>query len=95
MGNTPKELRELAESALRQLCDKIGVTYCRNTKTPGGWFLESVTYAQSNIAQWSDDPEKWSISYPLGNYGQNLRNAEIYDRCWFAHRCLTEKERMI
>lgn len=86
------ERRELAESALRNLCDRIGVSYTTETKpVDGAWFLDTINRNHVNIAQWSEYTEGQSISMPLGNYGQNLTHEEVYDRCWFANRCFTER----
>ncbi len=83
--------RSLAESALQQLCGAIGVDYTTEGEpVDGAWFLSSVTRGRVNIEQWSEGTRTGGrgVSQPLGSYGLNLTNSEVYDRCWFAHRVL-------
>ena len=85
------ERREIAESALKQLCERINVRYTTETQPlSNAWFLESVTRGRVNIMQWQDDVNRSrGINGPLGSYGLNLTHEQVYDRCWFADRILT------
>lgn len=88
------ERREVAESALSQLCDKMGVQYTTETaQVDGAWFLETVTRGRVNIVAWTtgDSGRPCCITYPLGSsQTMNLTHEQVYDRCWFAHRCISE-----
>jgi hypothetical protein len=89
------ERRELAESALKHLCESIGVRYgTEGTFDQGAWFLDTITRNKVNIAQWSEGSRKGgrSVHMPLGSYGENLTHEQVYDRCWFADRCFTARE---
>ena len=88
------ERREIAESALKSLCARVGVAYTTESQyVEGAWFLESVTRGRVNIAAWCEGSRHngRSIEWPLESYGQNLTHAEVYDRAWFADRCFTAK----
>lgn len=88
------ERREVAESALKNLCSRIGVKYTtENTVVDGAWFLSSINRNRVNIEQWSEGARLGGrgVHRPLGSYGQNLTHEECYDRCWFADRCFTER----
>lgn len=92
------ERRALAESALRHLCDRIGVCYGSETEyQDGAWFLETITRSRVNIAQWSEGSHTGgrSLTHPLGDYGQNLTHEQVYDRCWFADRCFTARSQTL
>lgn len=87
------ERRAVAESALKHLCERIGKEYTTETQpVPGAWFLDTVTRGRVNIYQWDESARTGgrSVSSPLGSYGQNLTHEEVYDRCWFTDRVLTE-----
>jgi hypothetical protein len=85
------ERRAVAESALRHLCERIGVEYTTETeRKPDAWFLETITRARVNIMQWAGE-DNYGLSHPLGGYGLNLSHEEVYDRCWFADRCFTAR----
>lgn len=89
------ERRALAESALSHLCSKMGEEYTTESEyRDGAWFLCSVTRGRVNIERWADNGRVGgrSITQPLGNYGLNLTHSEAYDRCWFAHRILSEMD---
>ena len=93
---TMAERREIAESALKSLCARVGVAYTTESQyVEGAWFLESVTRGRVNIAAWCEGSRHngRSIKWPLESYGQNLTHAEVYDRAWFADRCFTAKIR--
>lgn len=86
------ERREVAESALKHMCDRIGVLYTTETHPlDGAWFLATVTRNKVNIEQWSETAHTGGrgVSHPLGSYGLNLTHEEAYDRLWFADRCFT------
>ena len=84
------ERREIAESALRHLCDRIGVPYSTESdRQPGAWFLSTIHRNSVNIYQWGDEPGQYGVSSPLGSYGEMLSHEQVYDRCWFADRCFT------
>jgi hypothetical protein len=85
------ERREIAESALKHMCARIGVKYTTETEpVDGAWFLATVTRGRVNIEQWSENAHTGgrSVSHPLGSYGLNLTHEEAYDRLWFADRIL-------
>lgn len=86
------ERRAVAESALKHLCERIGVVYTTETEpVEGAWFLDTITRGRVNIYQWSENVRTGGrgVSKPLGNYGDNLTHEQVYDRCWFADRCFT------
>ena len=65
------ERRAIAESALRHLCDRMGVPYGKETAPqPGAWFLDTVHRNCVNIYQWGDSPGQYGVSSPLGSYGK-------------------------
>jgi hypothetical protein len=87
------ERREIAESALKALCDEMGVPYTtESNKVDGAWFLDTVTRGRVNIMRWTersqpqgDGMPAWSCDYPLGSsQSQNLTHAQAYEQCWFA-----------
>ena len=83
--------RQLAENALKHLCERIGAVYTTlHNPIEGAWFLDA-SRSHADIAQWTrgDAGEITCVSHPLGEYGRNLTFSEIYDRCWFADRCFT------
>ena len=85
------ERREVAESALKHICDRIGVPYTTETEPlDGAWFLATEGRNRVSIEQWSENAHTGgrSVSMPLGNYGQNLTREEVYDRLWFADRLI-------
>jgi hypothetical protein len=86
------ERREVAESALKHMCERIGVAYTTETQPiEDAWFLDSNGRGRVTIAQWSEDAHSGGrgISHPLGSYGVNLTHEGAYDRLWFADRCFT------
>lgn len=89
------ERREVAESALKHMCARIGVEYSTETSDPveDAWFLDTVTRGRVTIAAWSNGGRIGGrgISHPLGSYGVNLTHEEAYDRLWFADRCFTAR----
>ena len=88
------ERREVAESALKHLCERIGVDYTTETVViEGAWFLVTVSRGRVTIAAWFSGGRiaGRGISYPLGYYGQNLTHKEAYDRLWFADRCFSAR----
>ena len=91
------ERREVAESALKQLCEEIGVTYTTETApVDGAWFLETVTRGRVNIMAWTtgDAGKVTGLTHPLGSsQTMNLTHEQAYDQCWFAHRCIEAANR--
>jgi hypothetical protein len=88
------ERREIAESALKHLCGRIGVGYTTETEPIDGfWFLATEGRNKVSIEQWSENARTGGhgVAIPLGNYGQNLTHEEAYDRLWFADRILTAR----
>jgi hypothetical protein len=87
------ERREVAESALKHMCGRIGVPYSTESSEPveGAWFLTTVGRNRVNIEAWSNGGHVGGrgVSQPLGSYGVNLTHEEAYDRLWFADRCFT------
>ena len=83
------ERREVAESALKQLL------YTTEThQVDGAWFLETVTRGRVNIVAWTtgDSGKPCCVTYPLGSsQTMNLTHEQVYDQCWFAYRCISEK----
>jgi hypothetical protein len=89
------ERREVAESALRHMCDRIGVQYTTETQpADNAWFLDTEGRNRVTVAQWSSNAHTGGrgISHPLGSYGCNLTHEEAYDRLWFADRCFTAQQ---
>lgn len=86
------ERREIAESALKQLCERIGVQYTTETEQiDGAWFLETVSRGRVNIVAWtmSDSGKPNCITYPLGSsQTMNLTHEQVYDQCWFTQRVM-------
>jgi hypothetical protein len=87
------ERREVAETALKHLCDEMGVPYTtEGVKVDGAWFLDTVTRGRVNVMRWTehsqpqgDGTPAWSMDYPLGSsQSQNLTHEQVYDQCWFA-----------
>jgi len=93
------ERREVAESALKHLCERIGVEYSTESSDPveGAWFLSTITRGRVNIYAWSNGGRVngMGVSRPLGSCGDNLTHEEVYDRCWFADRCFTARSEAI
>ena len=88
------ERRALAETALKHLCDRIGVLYTTEDQPiDDAWFLETVSRSRVNIMQWNEQirTRGRGISQPLGGYGLVLTHEQVYDRCWFADRILTAR----
>lgn len=88
------ERREVAESALKHVCGRIGVLYTTETEPiEGAWFLATEGRNRVSIEQWSENVRTGGrgISLPLGSYGQNLTHEEAYDRLWFADRIMTAR----
>jgi hypothetical protein len=90
----PKAHRALAESALKQMCERIGVAYATESEyVEGAWFLDTESRGRATISQWCEGSRVGgrSVHRPLGNYGENLTYDELYDRLWFADRILTAR----
>jgi hypothetical protein len=90
------ERREIAESALKQLCELVGVAYSTEStpvgeRVAGAWFLETASRGRVNIMAWcpSDSGELVCITHPLGtSLALNLTHEQAYDQCWMACSCI-------
>jgi hypothetical protein len=80
------ERREVAESALKALCDEMGVAYTtESAPVEGAWLLSTVTRGRVNLMAWSLRDGRRGMFYPLGSsQSQNLTHEQVYDQCWFA-----------